>query len=380
MQSTSHRPKTRFTDSFRRAALILLSLALLLTSTPVCQVPALAATTSAVSKTSKTLKLSGVSKPTTITQGAVFYVRGRVSSSHRIREVRVSIQNAGGNVVSSRKVQPYSYSYDLARVDAYIRFDRAKAGRNYYIISAKDSKGSVKLSIPFTVKKRASSGSTASGGEKNYLGYARYTGVNYRGQTSSSRRLKALDKARKMVTVKWKCQASFPTWYNYEGYYSTTKATDGTVSRKFLKGKTYVGIPFSMYNHSYDDTAWINVVKKGYSTSTLSAPYYSYTHLTTSKGSDCSYFVYLCMKAAGANVNYQTTYTMSNGQYYKKISKSRLKPGDILLSYSHVRLYAGKVGNRYATFEAAGDGSKTRYRLYTASELKNYSAYRYKKW
>ncbi len=34
-------------------------------------------------------------------------------------------------------------------------------------------------------------------------------------------RIKALDKAKKMVTVRWVCAGTFPSWYNSEGYYST---------------------------------------------------------------------------------------------------------------------------------------------------------------
>jgi len=325
------------------------------------------------------LKITDVSRPKTLIRGRVYNVRGTVSSNYRVKKVTVSILNAKNKVVSSHTVRPNTYRYNLAAIDNYILFNLARTGKNYYRITAKDEKKTVTKKWSFTVTSASSSGQSSSG-SNNYLGYAAYTGINYRKQTGDSRRIAALDKARRMATVKWKCAVTFPAWFNSEGYYSKVTATDGTVSTKFLKGKTYVGIPFSMVNHSYDDTAWANFVKSGYSLNRISAPYYSYTFKTTSKGSDCSYFVYLCMRAGGANVTYQTTYMMYDGRYYRKISKSSLKPGDILLTQDHVRLYAGRAGSKYAVFEAAGEGSKTRYKLFTKSQLSHYSAYRYKKW
>jgi hypothetical protein len=333
---------------------------------------------------SSTLKITGVSRPGTLQQGSFFTCTGTVSSNYKIKEVRVAIRNADYNVVSKRYTYPKARSFSLSKVDEYIRFDKAKPGKNYYIIWAKDEKNkTVLMNMPFTVIKKpipSSPSSGRAGGSSYYLGYDHYSGVNFKGQTGSSRRIAALNKAKKMATIKWKCPMSFPTWYNSEGYYSTVKAKDGTVSYQFLKGKIYVGIPYSMKNHSYDNEAWMNVIKKGYTWNEMAGPYYSYTYKTTAKGSDCSYFVYLCMRAGGANVTYQTTYTMSNGQYYKRISKSAMKPGDVLLCSSHTMLYAGRVGNRYAIFESTSDGSKTRYKLYTSSELARYSAYRYKYW
>ena len=357
-------------SAFRLVFCLLLCLTLLTASLRVTVITAEASASS-------TLKVSGVKRPSSITEGSVFNVTGTVTSNYRIKKVTVAILNSKKKVVSSRTVHPNSYYYNLANVDDYILFNKAKAGKNYYKITAKDEKKTVVKNWAFTVKSRSSQSVSSS---NNFLGYASYSGVNYKKQTGDSRRIAALDKAKKMATVKWRCALSFPTWYNSEGYYSTTKATDGTVSTQFLKGKTYVGIPYSMVNHSYDDSSWASLVKNGYSWSQVAASYYSSYYKTTAKGSDCSYFVYLCMRAAGANVTYQTTYMMYNGQYYKKINKSSLKPGDILLTYDHVRLYAGRVGEKYAVFEATGDGSKTRYKLFTKSQLSAYSAYRYKKW
>ena len=330
-----------------------------------------------------TLRITGVSRPSTLLQGAFFTVTGTVSSNYKIKEVRVAIRNAAYSLVSKRYTSPNARSFSLSRVDEYIRFDKAKPGKNYYIIWAKDEKNkTVQMTMPFTVVKKTIPTPTSGRavGPSYFLCYDQYSGENYKGQTSSSRRIAALNKAKKMTTIKWKCPMTFPTWYNIEGYYSTVKAKDGTVSTQFLKGKTYVGIPYSMKNHSYDNEAWANVIKKGYTWNEMAGPYYSSTYKTAAKGSDCSYFVYLCMRAGGANVTYQTTYTMSNGQYYRRIDKSKMKPGDVLLCSHHTMLFAGRVGSRYAVFESTSDGAKTRYKLFTSAELAKYSAYRYKYW
>lgn len=352
---------------------LFLTLVLLTASLQVTSVPVLASPSS-------TLKISGASHPGTLPVGAIFRVKGTVTSNYRITKVTVSILNSKKKVVSSHTARPYSYYYNLAALDKYILFNKAKAGKHYYQISVKDEKKSVTKKWTYTVKSGNNNNGNSGNSKKNFLGYAGYNGVNYRQQTGDSRRIAALNKARKMATIKWKCALTFPAWFNDDGYYSTVTATDGTVSTKFLKGKIYVGIPFSMVNHSYDNNAWESFVKKGYSYSQIAAPYYSYSHLTTAKGSDCSYFVYLCMRAGGADVTYQTTYMMYNQKYYRRISKSSLKPGDILLTNDHVRLYAGRVGSKYAVFEASGDGSKTRYKLFSQSQLSAYSAYRYKRW
>ena len=332
---------------------------------------------------SSTLSINNPSRPTALTQGSYFICTGTITSNYPIREVSVVVRDAKNKFVTGRTVYPNAKSFNIRSVDDYILFNTVRPGTNYYRITARDDKKTVTFNAPFTVRgATAGSGSPGAVGSNAsyFLGYAPYRGLNYRTQTSDRRRIAALDKAKKMATVKWKAAFSFPTWYNSDGYYSKTTATDGTTSRQFLKGKTYIGIPFSMVNHSYDDTAWANLVKNGYSYNSIAASYYSRKNKTTAKGSDCSYFVYLSMLAGGAKVSYQTTYMMYNGRYYKKIKMSSLKPGDILLARDHVRLYAGKVNGKYAVFESTGTGSKTRYALFSPKDLIGYGAYRYKGW
>ena len=208
--------------------------------------------------------------------------------------------------------------------------------------------------------------------------YATYTGVDFQNASISAQRKAALTKAMQMVTVKWTCPADFPTWRSSGGILNTVVATDGTSSNKFIKGKTYTGIPYSMADHTYDDIAWANAISSGkITTSYMTGSYYG-NGSTTAHGSDCSYFVYLALKAANAgNISYQTTATMLNSSYYKKINWSELKPADLFLKNGHVMMFVGMSGSNYAVFESDAGDSKCSYNVYTKSQLSSYSCYRY---
>ena len=181
--------------------------------------------------------------------------------------------------------------------------------------------------------------------------YATYTGVDFQNASISAQRKAALTKAMQMVTVKWTCPADFPTWRSSGGVLNTVVATDGTSSTKFIKGKIYTGIPYSMADHTYDDIAWANAISSGkITTSYMTGSYYG-NGSTTAHGSDCSYFVYLALKAANAgSISYQTTATMLNSSYYKKIDWSDLKPADLFLKNGHVMMFVGMSGSNYAVF------------------------------
>ena len=222
-----------------------------------------------------------------------------------------------------------------------------------------------------TVKEQSNSSS---------IQYAPYKGIDYTKQTNSSKRIAALKKAQRMVTVKWTSPVTFVTWCSSKGSYNTVKDINGNPSTSFIKGRTYVGIPYSMKNHSYDEGAWTRFIRSNSSKSNLEAYFYK-NKKGTSKGMDCSYFVYLCWKAGGANISYKTTSEMvSDKKTYVPIAKKNMKPGDILLKNGHVMLFAGKSGSNYAVFEATASGSKTRYKVYTAKDISSYSARRYANW
>lgn len=209
-------------------------------------------------------------------------------------------------------------------------------------------------------------------------GYAAYTGVRYDNIGLSSQRVAALNKAKQMVTIKWTAPVTFPTWCSSKGTYNTVKAADGTKSTEFIKGRTYIGIPYSMCNHSWDDLTWKSKLSSMTSGS-MTGTYYK-GKKTTANGIDCSYFVYTAFKTAvpSYGLKYQTTKTMLSSSYYRKISLSEMKPGDLFLKNGHVMMYVGKSGSNYAVFEADANDSKASYNVYTYSYIKNYSYYRFR--
>ena len=69
--------------------------------------------------------------------------------------------------------------------------------------------------------------------------YAPYKGVDFMNADISAQRKAALKKAMQMVTVMWTCPADFPAWRSSDNTIGSAVATDGTIAKKFIKGKTY---------------------------------------------------------------------------------------------------------------------------------------------
>ena len=209
--------------------------------------------------------------------------------------------------------------------------------------------------------------------------YAPYTGVRYDNIGLSNQRIIALNKAKNMVTIRWKAPADFPTWCSQGGSYNTVKSTDGTQSKKFIKGKTYTGVPYSMKGNSWDDIIWKNNLNS-LTTGKMTGTYYSHGKKTTAHGIDCSYFVYTALRSAvpSYGLSYMCTSEMLKSSSYRKISLSQIKPGDIFLKKGHVMMYVGRSNGKYAVFEADSNDSKCSYNVYSYGTIKNYGCYKFK--
>ncbi|MGN0519056.1 MAG: CHAP domain-containing protein, partial [Acutalibacteraceae bacterium] len=108
-----------------------------------------------------TLKATNCNYPTTLEEGKSYSIKGTITSNYKITSVTVGIYNANGGTVSAKTVNPNATSYSIASIDAYIKFGAAKAGTNYYKITASDTKKSATLiNQKYTVKAKQAAAST----------------------------------------------------------------------------------------------------------------------------------------------------------------------------------------------------------------------------
>ncbi|MGN0517771.1 MAG: CHAP domain-containing protein, partial [Acutalibacteraceae bacterium] len=108
-----------------------------------------------------TLKATNCNYPTTLEEGKSYSIKGTITSNYKITSVTVGIYNASGAGVSTKTVNPNATSYSIASIDAYIKFGAAKAGTNYYKITASDTKKSATLlNQKYTVTAKQAAAST----------------------------------------------------------------------------------------------------------------------------------------------------------------------------------------------------------------------------
>ena len=99
------------------------------------------------------LSINDQSIPVSLDQGKGYSVRGVISSNYRITRVEVGVYSASGKAITSKVVNPNAWSYDLKKIDSYIKFGTVPIGTFTYKVSASDEKDSaVLVSSAFTVK------------------------------------------------------------------------------------------------------------------------------------------------------------------------------------------------------------------------------------
>ena len=195
-----------------------------------------------------------------------------------------------------------------------------------------------------------------------------------------SGRKAAIEKARKMTEVRWVAPITFNTWRGSDGELNTVKDFNGNGTKYFSAGRTYIGIPYSMKNRTYDETAFLQKIANVTNRSDIERYYYS-NGAGCGFGIDCSAFVCTALNSAGTslrlNVDDMTTRAMLNDatgtrKYFKTIDYSELRAGDILLKSGHVMLFAGKTPDgKYGMYEANAYYSKCVYTTYSERELKD---------
>jgi hypothetical protein len=114
-----------------------------------------------------TLKISNATKPTSITQGSYFDLKGSISSNYKLTSVAGKIVTSDGNTVKySKEVVPTGKTFSLygSAVDRSLLFNKLSTGTYYYKLTAKDASGkSLELiNQKFTVTAKKSSSTKAS--------------------------------------------------------------------------------------------------------------------------------------------------------------------------------------------------------------------------
>lgn len=102
--------------------------------------------------------VSGYNTPGNMTEGAVYSVRGTISSASRISAVTAGVYTSasGGTMKTGRTVYPNATSYNLAKVDPYIYFNRLSVGTYYYRVSATNSAGTkILINSAFSITPKA---------------------------------------------------------------------------------------------------------------------------------------------------------------------------------------------------------------------------------
>lgn len=108
------------------------------------------------------IKISGQSVPGTLKAGAVFYVKGTVTSDKALASVSVGVYDVKGTLKTGKTALVNAKSYDLKNLDAYIAFNILPAGEYYYRIKATNSVGAVTLiDQKFTIGSEQTTTSTA---------------------------------------------------------------------------------------------------------------------------------------------------------------------------------------------------------------------------
>lgn len=213
------------------------------------------------------------------------------------------------------------------------------------------------------------------------ISFADYTGIDYTSEllklykngyiskVEYNNRLAVLNKAKEMALLEWRAPVSFYTWRSSKLAYNSNSAmvsedSTKTPSRfdKFVKGVTYVGIPYAANANSnrYGVEEWMDLLNDENIHASKLCGTVNYLNIErkncTSKGIDCSGLVYRAMDTLPQYTSgYLTTATLMQSTAYTTV-KNPL-PGDILVKNGHAMIYVGTQSNgKICVFEAVADG------------------------
>ena len=105
-----------------------------------------------------TVKISNYTSPTTVTLGASFTLKGKITANMKIKRVEIGVVDSNNRWTAQKYDNPAvnAKSFDISKADSSIRFGKLSAGTYKYRIYAHTSDGKVHIVLnkAFTVKKK----------------------------------------------------------------------------------------------------------------------------------------------------------------------------------------------------------------------------------
>ena len=107
-----------------------------------------------LSSTASTLSLgSGKYDPDVLEEGESYSISGKITSNYKITKVTVAITPSGNDdPVISKSAKPNNTSYNISKLDKYIKFGSLSAGKYIFSVVAADASGTEKLLLETTFR------------------------------------------------------------------------------------------------------------------------------------------------------------------------------------------------------------------------------------
>lgn len=154
-----------------------------------------------------TINISGVTKPTKLTAGSPFILRGIVSATDTLTSVTVGVYDSNGKTKTAKTINPKAVSYDIHKIDNYIAFGKLSSGNYSYKVTAKTATTSKTLvNQSFVVLGKSAISGSASytktyGAAAFKLNTRKVAGNGALSYTSSNKKVATVSSAGK-VTIK----------------------------------------------------------------------------------------------------------------------------------------------------------------------------------
>ncbi|MCR5690631.1 MAG: RICIN domain-containing protein [Eubacterium sp.] len=102
--------------------------------------------------------------PTSLSSGQAFSLKGKVKAVYAMKTLKAQILNSSGQVTQEKEVTPKKCTYNLKKVDAYIKFGSLSTGNYKYRVLVEDCSGATLTAFNkgFSVGETTSTSSTTS--------------------------------------------------------------------------------------------------------------------------------------------------------------------------------------------------------------------------